>query len=513
MNREAYGLSALTFFMPVLHNKTPQAPVMKPPKYRNVLHRLKLQIVLLLLCPVISVSAQKAVAHLSLDSCTAWALRNQAVVKNAMLDVSAARETRRAAFTKYFPSLSLMAGYFQSYKPLLDVTAKEQGDNLTLTMEYDGESFDQRRAELQEWLDNMGADINVEELLGMVADHFTFDAELRMFDRGAFANALLTQPIFAGGRIVNGNKLAKLGIEAAELKLIMSRQEVELNVGRLYYQIVSLYERQRLLQTVRTMLDTLERDASVAVDAGVMGRNDLLRVRLKLNELSATDMQLSHGIELATRSMCQYIGLPYDSVSLVFDTLNLHHIPFPGLCVDPTTAAAHRSESRLLDLSVEAAGLKKRMAVGQTLPQLAVGATYGINNLLGDGWRNNGLVFASLNIPVTAWWESAHNIRKENISRQQAENNRQDLQQKLVLQTIMAWNQMTESYGLIAIRRQAVSDAFDNLIEVKNYYDAGMYGMKDYLEAQTLLEQARVDLVDQVVDYLVKHMHYLQITR
>jgi hypothetical protein len=84
-------------------------------------------------------------------------------------------------------------------------------------MEYDGESFDQRRAELQEWLDNMGADINVEELLGMVADHFTFDAELRMFDRGAFANALLTQPIFAGGRIVNGNKLAKLGIEAAEL--------------------------------------------------------------------------------------------------------------------------------------------------------------------------------------------------------------------------------------------------------------------------------------------------------
>ena len=193
-----------------------------------------------------------------------------------------------------------------------------------------------------------------------------------MFDRGAFANALLTQPIFAGGRIVNGNKLAKLGIEAAELKLIMSRQEVELNVGRLYYQIVSLYERQRLLQTVRTMLDTLERDASVAVDAGVMGRNDLLRVRLKLNELSATDMQLSHGIELATRSMCQYIGLPYDSVSLVFDTLNLHHIPFPGLCVDPTTAAAHRSESRLLDLSVEAAGLKKRMAVGQTLPQLAV---------------------------------------------------------------------------------------------------------------------------------------------
>jgi hypothetical protein len=40
-----------------------------------------------------------------------------------------------------------------------------------------------------------------------------------------------------------------------------------------------------------------------------------------------------------------------------------------------------------------------------------------------------------------------------------------------------------------------------------------MYGMKDYLEAQTLLEQARVDLVDQVVDYHVKHMHYRQITR
>ena len=48
--------------------------------------------------------------HLSPDSCVAMALRNQVAIKNAALDLSAARETRRAAFTQFFPTVALQAG-------------------------------------------------------------------------------------------------------------------------------------------------------------------------------------------------------------------------------------------------------------------------------------------------------------------------------------------------------------------------------------------------------------------
>ena len=170
--------------------------------------------------------------------------------------------------------------------------------------------------------------------------------------------------------------------------------------------------------------------------------------------------------------------------------------------------ACDRSESRLLEIGTEAARLQKRMAAGEALPQVAVGATYGYNNIARPAMQANGLIFATVNIPVTAWWETAHNIRKEEFMRQKAENTRRDLQEKLALQTFQSWSAMNESYSLIAVRRHAMEQAGDNFTEVKNYFEAGMNSMKDYLEAQTLLQQARNELVDQVIDYLLQRKQY-----
>jgi len=472
-------------------------------------------VLLLLLSCAVAAGAQTAVptAHpLSPDSCAALALRNQAAMKNAVLDLSAAHATRRAALTKYFPSLGIMAGYFHALNPLIDITAAENKDNISVSAAFDGNpiSADDNEQRLQQLFDNLGLDIDVAALVEGFLERISVDARLQMLDHGAFANATLMQPVFAGGRIVAGNKLAKLGVEAAELQLLMTRDEVELNAHTLYWQVVALHEKQHTLQQLQLMLDTLERDASAAADAGVTSRNDLLKVRLKQSEAAVAAVQLANGIELATRALCQYMGVDYDSASYTFDTLSLSPsaLPAPPAFTPPAQAAASRPESRLLAMGTEAAQLQKRLTLGEALPQLAVGATYGYNNLTHDRMKGNGIAFATLSIPLTAWWETAHNTRKAELQRQKADNTRRDMQQKLVLQTLAAWNQMNEAYNLIAVRRYALEQSRQNLAEVKNYFDAGMNSMKDYLEAQTLLQQARNEMVDQVIDYLLKRLQY-----
>jgi outer membrane protein TolC len=261
---------------------------------------------------------------------------------------------------------------------------------------------------------------------------------------------------------------------------------------------------------MQIMLDTLARDASAAVAAGVTSRNDLLKVHLKQSEAAAAALQLQNGIELATRALCQYMGGDYDSVTYLFDTLPLDtlDLPAPLAFSTPHQAAARRSESRLLELGTQAAQLQKRMALGEALPQVALGATYGYNNLTHDRMMANGLAFATVSIPLTAWWETAHNVRKEEIMRQKAYNTRRDMQEKLVLQTLAAWNQMKESYTLVGVRLKALEQSRENLTEVKNYFDAGMNSMKDYLEAQALLHQTQGEVVDQIIDYLTKRLQY-----
>lgn len=454
-----------------------------------------------------------AEVYLPLDSCTARALRNQAAVRNAVLDVQMARETRKAALTKYFPTVSMAAGYFRALHPLVDVKMSENSDKINVTAEFDGRSVEDRVEQLQQAFDNLGIDVDVSGLLTSLFNRFTLDAQLQMFDQGAFANALVVQPVFAGGRILNGNRLAELGIEAAELQLLMTRDEVAYNVEERYWQIVSLHEKLRTVAQAQRMLDTLARDAEAACKAGVVSRNDLLKVHLKQTEMEATRTQLANGIELATMALCQYMGTPYEEgVAYRFDTMDYVAVATPGTFVQPEEAVAHRRESRLLAMGAEAARLQKAMAVGEALPQVSLTATYGANNLMGEGIQHNGLVLATVNVPLSAWWETSHKSRKEQIACQQSRIKEEDVRGQMALQTRQAWNEMSEAYTQIALRREAVADAEENYTEVHHFYAAGMQGMSDLLEAQTLLQQAWNNLTDQIITYRMKSLRYRQLT-
>lgn len=465
--------------------------------------------------------AQQPVVSLSLDSCKAMAYRNQARVRNAGLAVQAARETRRAAFTKYFPTLSVAAGAFKSSQYLIDVDNSDlhENDNARLDIEasFDGQPLDSRLNQLEQQLALVGVNVDLQEEINAILDHFAIDAHLQMFDHGLFASALLVQPVFVGGRIINGNRLAKLGVDAAELQLLMTRDEVELSVEESYWLIASLREKSAMVCQVRQMLDSLERDASAACEAGVMGRNDLLKVRLKQREMDASRAQLDHGLSLALMSLCQQVGLAYSDtvVYLLSDSLPAHPQQLlPALSGKGSLddAVRARNESKLLELAVESERLKRLMAMGDALPQISVGATYGVNTLKGT-LSDNGILFASVNVPITSWWETAHNMRKQELARQQALNNMEDMSQKMLLQTRQVLNAETEALELLSIRQQAVKDAQDNLVESRNYFEAGMLGVSDYLEAQALLSQARSELIDQQVRLRMAQLKRQQLVR
>lgn len=446
--------------------------------------------------------------ELTLDSCRAMALRNQTALSNARLELESAQEVRKAAFTKYFPTLSMAAGAFHSKNYLIDASTEESGAKIDVEASFDGHTVGDRIEDIQAELDRAGINVNLQRAIDNFVDRFSFDATLQMLDKGLFVNAMVTQPIFAGGRIVNGNRLAKLGVDVAELQLMMSENEVLLNVEQNYWQVVSLQLKKQPVDQAILMLDTLERDAQAAVEAGVIGRSDLLKVRLKRNEMLSSRTQLNNGIRLATMALCQYIGLPYTDSVRVASALSAEPSQAPQQGRDSVT---RRTEYLLLEKAVEAERLRKKMLIGETLPQVAVGATYGANNLMGSA-KHNGILFATVNIPITAWWEASHNIRKQRIASQIAENNRKNLSEQMALQQQLAYNNLSEAYTQIALKRQAVTDAEDNLSEVKNHYDAGLASVSEFLEAQTLLCQAQNQLADQLIDYKLKELRYRQLT-
>lgn len=427
-----------------------------------------------MLCTTVT-SAQS----LSLDSCQLMALRNNAAVVNANIDVNAAEEVKKQLFTKYFPSVNAIAGGYHSLNPLI---------------EYGIGDID--NAELRQQLYN---------LLFEYGAVYGLPNAISMCHNGLSVGITAVQPVFMGGQIVNGNRLADVGVQAAKLQAQLSEKQLQQMVEENYWLVVSLHEKKKTLLQALTFLDTLYRDVTVAQNAGIVTHNDQLKVTLKQHEMQSDLLKVNNGIVLATMALCQTVGIEYSDKVTLTDT-----VPFVAEIVsqDSHIAVNQRVETKLLDLQVNAEQLKKKITVGEKLPHLMVGASASYGNLIFDKYNANGMVFAMLQVPITDWWETSHKIKQQNYWIQKAENQRADLMEKMLLETQQAWNNLEESYAQMRLMELTVQDATANLQTVQVNYEAGLVPVSELLEAQTLLRQAQDQWIDARMDCCKKNSYY-----
>jgi outer membrane protein TolC len=335
---------------------------------------------------------------------------------------------------------------------------------------------------------------------------------ISLCENGLMVGATVVQPVYMGGQIVNGNKLAKVGIEAAELKEQLTEDQVLQQVEEYYWLIISLEEKMKTLQQAKTFLDTLERDVATAAEAGLVSKNDILKVKLKKKEIESNQVKVENGIRLSNQALCQLIGLEMQSILTLTDTLvDFSEMPY-WEHVDNQSAVLGRKEKQLLDLQVDAEKLKKKMALGETLPHVTVGGTASYGNLIFDHFTANALAFATLQVPLTGWWEASHKLKQQDILIQKAENERADFTQKMYLETQQAWNNVDDAYNQYQLAGLALQDAEANLHDVKADYDAGLVPVSELLEAQTLLLQAQNQRTDALIDLKIKAERYKTLT-
>ena len=454
--------------------------------------------------------------RLSLDSCHALALRNQAELKNSQLAVEAAKETKKAAFTKYFPSVSATAAAFKMAEPLLDLDTKKDEAEVNLDVQYKDQPASAILEDLKTYLSSnpilagLVSSIDLAPFFQSAAQDISINGNLKAIDQGATAMVTAIQPVFAGGRIVNGNRLAKVGVEAAEYQQQITQQDNLIKVDQNYWLITALKEKQKTVSALETLLDTLAKDVSAAYEAGVVTKTDLLKVKLKQNEIRSNQNTLDNGIRLATMALCQLIGIPYREDIQLTDSLRMET---EGLKTDfaISESLSLRNESKLLDLNVQAEKLKAKMILGEAMPQIGIGATAFYYNLTNRD-MGNACIFATASIPLTAWWEQAHQYKKQQIQVQIAENKRQNLNEMMQLQIQQAANEVENLRNELLLKEEAEEEAAENMNESKNYYDAGLVSLSDYLEAQGVWQNASSAVTESKVALRTAYQKYLQVS-
>ena len=411
---------------------------------------------------LLAAASTQAQRLMTAEQAVSDALQNNVRMKNADNDLEAARQAKKQAFTKYFPTVSATGIGYMADKGLLEMSLAP----------------------------------------GM---------EMSMLKNGVMGGVSAQLPVFTGGRILNANRLADVGVETSRLQRRMSEKEVVLTAETYFWQAVMLKEKLKTVEAVERQLAKFANDAEAAVTAGVSDRNDLLQVNLKKNETRSNRITLENALTTAKRLLAQYTGHAGDSIDVSAD-MSGGLPPSPlQLYADPSAALPHTTEYALMEQNVKANRLKYKMTVGQNLPTVAVGGGYMYDDLM-DKSHQFWVGFATVSIPLSGWWGGSHEMKKQRLAVRNAENTLQDNGQLLVIDMENKWNDMNDAYRKIGIAMESITQAEENLRLHNDYYRAETATMSDLLEAQTLYQNSRSAYVEAYADYQIKKREYLQAT-
>ena len=398
----------------------------------------------------------------TLDECLEMAMQNNVRIKNADNDVAAAEQQQKSAFTHYFPTVSASGLGFMADKGLLQME--------------------------------------------MVPG-----TEFSLLKNGVAGGVTASLPLFAGGQIVYGNRLAKVNVEASRLRRSLSADEVRLTVERYFWQVVMLKEKLRTIRTVQEQLWQIYQDVETAVEAGVTNRNDLLQVGLRRNETRSSGISVENALQVSRNLLAQYIGATTDSIDVdVRMDGGLPALP-DSLYQSPETSLVGLAEYHLLEKNVEANRLQYKVSVGKNLPTVAVGGGYMYDNLM-EKDHSFWIGGVTVSIPLTKWWSGSHDMKRQKLQVRNAENQLKDQSELLLIRMQNTWNALTDARKQVEIAVESIAQATENLRLQTDYYQAGTCTMSDLLEAQSLYQQSRDKYVESYAGYEIKKREYLQAT-
>ena len=366
--------------------------------------------------------------------------------------------------------------------------------------------------------------------------------------RGAYmAGFKLTQPIFAGGKIVNGYKLTKIGKEVSAEQQRMTRAQVIAEVDNTYWTLVAVISKVQLLNEYANQLDTLLNQVSASVAVGLATDYDLMRVRTARSSIDYQQHRVRNGADMCRLALCRLIGLDPDSACLMPQA---EWSTIPNELSNLNDNMSARPEIQMMEMQLRAQKLQVKMVTGDYLPTLGLMASYAwygnmkinggmdMNSQYGQSLTQMGMMFAAqgmtmpalpnpiqmkmegsrpfvmlaLSVPLTKWGEGAMNIKKAKLEVRNTELEKQKNTKLMHLEVQQAIHNLDESEELIRSAQTALEAATEQLRVMQDRYEVHLATLSDLLDAQSKWQQAESDFIEARTQQLIYYTEYLRVT-
>ncbi|MBR1785319.1 MAG: TolC family protein [Bacteroidales bacterium] len=326
------------------------------------------------------------------------------------------------------------------------------------------------------------------------------------------AGVTVQQPIYMGGKIASGYRMARIGESVAREQQQLAEADAVYHTCQAYFLLLKAQQLDLVASTALAAADEMLRSVGVAGEQGMAQSTDLQKVEVTRGELLLAARKAKNGVRLAQRNLCVQMGIqPAEIVAAPVDEwLFAQKVrPFDSLDI------SSRPEYRMLDAQVSLNREKVTTARSDMLPQVGVQGNYGYlyglkinDNTVLDG--SSFTVLASVKIPL---WQSGlvrHNVAAAKAGLDHSILQRDLLCDRMMLERMQAQNEYDEAQLRHELSLSALRLAEQNMNLEQKRYNVGQSALADLLKEKAQLQKAQEEEVEAMCDVHLAALRLMQ---
>ena len=318
-----------------------------------------------------------------------------------------------------------------------------------------------------------------------------------------------TQPLFAGGKVGAGLRIASRYREAAELGLQEQLGDIELQVRNAYFQALLAQELERIAQAAVAQADTFLVQERLRQQAGTASDLDVLRAEVSAENLRPQLVQARNAASLATLDLKRLIDLPLAQPVRLTTPLTVpsaQELAQPQL--DTPRLLAQRAAIRVAERQVAIREEQVRVARAGYLPSLDLSGSYakiafppGVLDFKGVDWRTDFTASLALRVPIFNGFRTRADVQVAQVDLTSERLRLAQLRENVELQYEQAIGEQRRAAAELTARQRTVEQAQRVYDLTVLRYEQGLSTQLEVNDARLNALQARTNLAQAISSY------------
>lgn len=360
-------------------------------------------------------------------------------------------------------------------------------------------------------------DINASLSLSYIGDGFTTDRDLSDYQKapiphfGSGVAVTIDQPVYTGGAVTAGIKLAELKLTAARYATEMRRDNIRFRLTGYYLDIYKYSNLRSVVESNRAAAVEMLRQMQARHQQGTAIKNDITRYELLISNLELQLIKIDNILDILNRRLTVTAGWKENEFIVTPDSAILAR----SLPVDPEgwwqeQAAGNAPSLKLAASGVDISRRAETLVKAERMPKVALRAGWTIDGpiLVEVPPINRNLSYWYVGVGVSYNLSSLYKTDKS-LSRSRAATWRAQEEldverENLQLDVSAAYTAYLEAYEELKTQTKSVELADRNYAVTSTRYGADMALITDLLDAAN----SKLDAEQRLVNARINIIYY-----